>query len=204
MHILMIDNFDSFTYNLVDYLKQTGAKVTVLRNTASVADAVAVGADGIVYSPGPGTPSEAGNLLAYIMEFTRSGTPQFGVCLGMQAMIEVFGGTLRVLPKPKHGKSSLIAHNGEGVFAGLPNPMEVGRYHSLAADIVPPIVTVTATTNDGDVAEGENGEVVMAIQHNALPIAGVQFHPESVLSFADNAGLAMMRNVVEILSGSAE
>lgn len=197
-NIVMIDNFDSFTYNLVDYLKQTGASVTVFRNTASVEEVQAAKPDLVVYSPGPGQPSESGNLEAYITTFSEQGVPQFGVCLGMQAMVEVFGGRLKVLTKPKHGKASMIQHNGEGIFAGLANPMEVGRYHSLAFDTAaaeqPTDLVVTATTQDPD-----DGEVVMAIQHKTLPIAGVQFHPESVLTFANNAGLEMIKNVVRSL-----
>lgn len=193
MRITMIDNFDSFTFNLVDYLKQTGTEVKVYRNTVPVDVVAATRPDLVVYSPGPGRPAEAGHLLEYMKQFSKRQVPQFGVCLGLQGLIEAFGGTLRVLAKPVHGKASLIAHDGQDIFAGLPNPFAAGRYHSLAADTVPDVFTVTATTQD-------NGDtVVMAIRHNTLPIRAVQFHPESILTFQDQAGLTLMHNVVKLI-----
>ena len=195
-HVVMIDNFDSFTYNLVDYLKQTGARVTVFRNTTSIEAITQAKPDILVYSPGPGNPQQAGNLLQYITYFSspESLVPQFGVCLGMQAMAEAFGGSLLVLDNPMHGKSSLIQHDGKGVFTDITNPMEVGRYHSLAVKNMPTDFEVSASCEDAT----DNGTetVVMAMRHLRLPIAGVQFHPESVLTFKDKAGLTMINNLV--------
>lgn len=188
MHrIVLIDNFDSFTYNLVDYFKQAGADVTVLTNTASITEIQQFQPQLLVYSPGPGNPSQAGNLLAYIKYFSEKNLPQFGVCLGMQAMIESFGGTLQVLPEPKHGKTSLIDCMPGKVFRDLPKRFEVGRYHSLAAQIVPECFTVVATTIDDN--------TVMAIEHNTLLISGVQFHPESILTNPE-IGLRIIKNVL--------
>lgn len=189
-NIVLIDNFDSFTYNLVDYLRQCGASVTVQRNTASVKAIADLKPDLIVYSPGPGNPSQSGHLIEYIKNF--SGTiPQFGVCLGLQAMVEAFGGSLKILQHPMHGKASLIKHDGKTIFSGLPNPMTVGRYHSLAADKMPAEFTVTARSLDDD--------EVMAIRHNTLPIEAVQFHPESILTYKNGAGLNLIRNVMKYL-----
>ncbi len=143
-----------------------------------------------MYSPGPGNPQQAGNVLQYITHFAGK-IPQFGVCLGMQAMIEAFGGTLRVLDEPVHGKASAVQHDGKGIFKDLSNPMEVGRYHSLAAKVMPENFEISATTVDRD-----NDKVVMAIRHNTLPIVGVQFHPESILTYKDQAGLQMIHNVM--------
>ncbi len=189
-HVVLIDNFDSFTYNLVDYFRQLGATVDVHRNTVSVATVANLRPDLVVYSPGPGNPSQAGHLLDYITAF-QGKFPQFGVCLGMQAMIEALGGTLRVLEHPVHGKASEITHDGQTIFQGLPSPMLVGRYHSLAADVMPTELTASAQTV-GD-------QVVMAIRHRSLPIEGVQFHPESILTAQSNHGLKIIRNVLEAL-----
>lgn len=189
-HIVLIDNFDSFTYNLVDYLRQLGATVTVLRNTTPVTKVKQVKPNLVVYSPGPGNPSQSGNLLQYIK--TLSGVyPQFGVCLGLQAMIEAFGGSLQVLKKPMHGKASLVKHDGGSIFNGLPNPLTVGRYHSLAADQVPAEFVVSARSLDDD--------QVMAIRHQTLPIEAVQFHPESILTAKGGVGLEIIRNVLQVL-----
>ncbi len=192
-NIVMIDNFDSFTFNLVDYFKQAGARVTVYRNTAAISTIEKLRPDLLVYSPGPGNPGQAGNLLKYIQHFADK-VPQFGVCLGMQAMIEAFGGSLRVLQQPVHGKSSQVTHDGKTIFTGITSPMEVGRYHSLAAERMPDVLTVSATTIDRS-----TDEVVMAVRHTTLPIEGVQFHPESILSFKHKAGLQMIRNVIQYL-----
>lgn len=196
-HIIMIDNFDSFTFNLVDYFKQAGARLTVYRNTAAISTIEKLRPDLLVYSPGPGNPQQAGNLLKYIQHFAER-VPQFGVCLGMQAMVEAFGGSLRVLAQPVHGKSSQVTHDGKTIFSGIASPMEVGRYHSLAAKRMPECLVVSATTIDrrGDAQEDE---VVMAVRHTSLPIEGVQFHPESILSFKHNAGLQMIQNVLQYL-----
>lgn len=189
--IVLIDNFDSFTYNLVDYFKQGGARVTVYRNTVSPRTVAKARPDLIVYSPGPGNPRQAGNLLRTIQYFSAKQMPQFGVCLGLQAVIEAFGGTLRVLDHPLHGKSSLIRHDGQTIFRRLPNPMLVGRYHSLAADQVPAVLAVTATT----VAD----KIVMAVRHRQLPIEAVQFHPESILTSQQSVGLQLIKNVLTTL-----
>lgn len=188
--VVLIDNFDSFTYNLVDYFKQCGANITVYRNTVPVATVAKTPADLIVYSPGPGNPSQAGHLLDYIKYFSRAPhvVPQFGVCLGLQAMVEAFGGSLKVLAQPVHGKASRVRHDGKTIFKGLPNPLVVGRYHSLAAKIVPAEFTVSARTVVDD--------VVMAIRHNTLPLEAVQFHPESILTNPTAAGVRLIKNVL--------
>ena len=195
--VVMIDNFDSFTYNLVDYLKQTGAEVVVFRNTVSVDTIRQEQPDIVVYSPGPGNPSQAGNLLQFITELAGE-APQFGVCLGMQAMAEAFGGSLLVLDKPMHGKSSVVEHDGKGVFAGLGASVEVGRYHSLAVQDMPDDFELTAHCTDED-SQGNTVKVVMAMRHTSLPIAGVQFHPESVLTFKNQAGVHMISNLISQL-----
>lgn len=189
-HIVLIDNFDSFTFNLVDYFKQCGALVTVYRNTVSVATIIRARPNLVVYSPGPGNPHQAGHLLSYIKHFSGR-LPQFGVCLGLQAMIEAFGGSLRILEHPLHGKASLIEHDGKTIFRRLPHPMSVGRYHSLAAKVVPSEFTVSAQT--------VTDQIVMAIRHQQLPIEGVQFHPESILTSDGKVGLRLIRNVVQQL-----
>ncbi|MBI4407147.1 MAG: aminodeoxychorismate/anthranilate synthase component II [Candidatus Kerfeldbacteria bacterium] len=189
-NVILIDNFDSFTYNLVDYLRQFGATVTVFRNTTPVAKVKQTKPDLVVYSPGPGNPSQSGHLLEYIKAFTGV-YPQFGVCLGLQAMVEACGGSLKVLDKPMHGKPSLIKHDGGTIFTGLPNPLTVGRYHSLAADRVPAEFVVSARSLDDD--------QVMAIRHQTLPMEAVQFHPESILTAKDGLGLQLIHNVLEVL-----
>lgn len=189
-HIVLIDNFDSFTFNLVDYFRQCGMRVSVYRNTVSVATITRARPDLLVYSPGPGNPGQAGHLLSYIKYFTGR-LPQFGVCLGLQAMIEAFDGSLQVLDNPLHGKASLIEHDGKTIFKGLPSPMSVGRYHSLAAQQVPTEFQVSART--------VTDQIVMAIRHQQLPIEGVQFHPESILTSEGKVGLRLIRNVVQQL-----
>ncbi len=188
--IILIDNFDSFTYNLVDYFRQCGATVTVFRNTTAVIKVKQTKPDLVVYSPGPGNPSQSGHLLEYIKTFTGV-YPQFGVCLGLQAMVEAFGGTLQVLEHPMHGKSSQVKHDGKTIFTNLPNPLTVGRYHSLAADRVPAEFIVSARSLDDD--------QVMAIRHVTLPIEAVQFHPESILTAKNNVGLQLIQNVLHSL-----
>lgn len=188
--IVLIDNFDSFTYNLVDYFRQCGATVEVYRNTTPVAKIKQTKPALMVYSPGPGNPRQSGHLLEYIKTFSGQ-VPQFGVCLGLQAMVEAFGGSLHVLKRPMHGKSSPIKHDGKTIFQGLPNPLIVGRYHSLAADVVPTEFVVSARSVDDD--------QVMAIRHRSLPIEAVQFHPESILTAKDQVGLQMIRNVLKVL-----
>jgi anthranilate synthase/aminodeoxychorismate synthase-like glutamine amidotransferase len=169
----MIDNYDSFTYNLVHLFEELGAEVVTVRNDAITLDeARAGGFDRLVVSPGPGRPNSAGISIELIRALGPT-VPTLGVCLGHQAIVEAFGGTVGRARALLHGKSSVIDHDGKGVYAGLPAGVEVGRYHSLAATEVPADLTVTAHTPDGE---------VMGVRHTALPIEGVQFHPESVLT----------------------
>jgi anthranilate synthase component 2 len=173
MKLLMIDNYDSFTYNLVHLFEELGAEVVTVRNDAiSVEEAMALRPDRLVVSPGPGRPGDAGISEAVIRTLGPT-TPTLGVCLGHQAIVEVFGGEIGQARALLHGKASVITHDGAGVYAGLPERIEVGRYHSLAATHVPDALVVTATTEDGE---------VMGVRHATLPIEGVQFHPESVLT----------------------
>ena len=191
MKITMIDNFDSFTFNLVDYFRRLECAVRVYRNDIPVDIVAASEPDLLVFSPGPSTPANAGNLLAYIDHFHQR-VPLFGVCLGHQAMIEYFGGTLRVLPRPYHGKQSEIDHYGKGIYEDLPSPLPVGRYHSLVGDVIPDVFDVTATW----------GDVVMGVRHRSLAIEGVQFHPESILTMEDSHGLRLLGNLLAGVSQS--
>jgi len=184
--ILMLDNFDSFTYNLVDFFRQLGCEVKVYRNTVEPDTLAQVEFDLLVLSPGPSVPRNAGNMMQIIGRFYRE-KPILGVCLGHQALIEFFGGTLANIA-PVHGKAVSIEHDGRGIFTGLEPGCEVARYHSWAGDVIPPEFEVSARSNDG---------VVMAVRHKRLPIEGIQFHPESVLSMKNQAGMRMLRNVVE-------
>jgi anthranilate synthase component 2 len=169
----MLDNYDSFTYNLVHLFEELGAEVVTVRNDAiTVDEARAGGFDRLVVSPGPGRPESAGVSIELIKALGRE-MPTLGVCLGHQAIVEAFGGTVGQAKALLHGKSSVIDHDGKGIYAGLPAEVEVGRYHSLAATDVPAELTVTAHTPDGE---------VMGVRHAELPIEGVQFHPESVLT----------------------
>ncbi|MFO1153801.1 MAG: aminodeoxychorismate/anthranilate synthase component II [Rhodospirillales bacterium] len=171
---VLIDNYDSFTYNLFHYFGELGAEVTVRRNdAASVADIMAMAPDGIVISPGPCDPDRAGICLELIDAAARARLSLFGVCLGHQAIGQAFGGRVVRAPEPKHGKVSTISHHGDGLFAGIPTPFRATRYHSLmiAPEDVPADLVVTATSEDG---------VIQGIEHHRLPIWGVQFHPESI------------------------
>jgi anthranilate synthase/aminodeoxychorismate synthase-like glutamine amidotransferase len=169
----MIDNYDSFTYNLVQYLGELGAEPVAVRNDAAeVDDLLEQGYDRVVVSPGPCTPNEAGISVEAMRRFPAAGVPALGVCLGHQSLVQAFGGRV-VRHVPVHGKSTEIEHDGEDVFAGLPSPLTVGRYHSLVADPdLPGCLDVTA----------RGGGVIMAVRHRELPARGVQFHPESVLT----------------------
>ena len=183
MNILVIDNYDSFVYNLVQYLGQLGAECEVRRNDEiTVAQAGALGADGILLSPGPGTPESAGICLDVIRELGGK-LPIFGVCLGHQAFGAAFGATVTRAPELLHGKTSEVLHDGTGVLAGLPSPFTATRYHSLAVveATLPQEIEVTGRTASG---------VVMAMRHRTLPIEGVQFHPESVLTQGGHLMLA--------------
>ena len=173
MRVLVIDNYDSFTYNLVQYLGELGSEVEVIRNDkATVAELLERRPERLVISPGPCTPADAGISIEASRAFPEAGIPTLGVCLGHQAMVEAFGGrTIR--GEPIHGKDAEITHDGAGIFAGLPNPLRGGRYHSLIADPeLPAELERTASYED----------VVMAVSHRELPAVGVQFHPESVLT----------------------
>jgi para-aminobenzoate synthetase component II len=182
--ILVVDNYDSFVYNLVQYLAQLGAEVDVRRNDAvDPADLDSLGVDGVLISPGPGTPEDAGVSMAMVTACAESGTPLFGVCLGHQAIGAVFGGVVERAPELLHGKTSDVLHSDDGVLAGLPSPFTATRYHSLAvrAETLPAEIEVTGLTASG---------VVMALRHRTLPIEGVQFHPESVLTQGGHRMLA--------------
>ncbi|MFE5399419.1 aminodeoxychorismate/anthranilate synthase component II [Streptomyces sp. NPDC056568] len=182
--ILVVDNYDSFVFNLVQYLYQLGAECEVLRND-EVSTAHASGGtsrsksgggfDGVLLSPGPGTPEQAGVCVEMVRHCAATGVPVFGVCLGMQSMQVAYGGVVDRAPELLHGKTSPVEHAGRGVFAGLPSPFTATRYHSLAAEpaTVPAELEVTAWTHDG---------IVMGLRHRELPVEGVQFHPESVLT----------------------
>ncbi len=172
--ILVIDNYDSFVFNLVQYLQQLGAECTVVRND-EVEASEAGKYDGVLISPGPGTPDKAGVSIAMINYCADKSIPLFGVCLGHQAIGEAFGATVSRAPELLHGKTSQVIHNGAGVLANLPSPFTATRYHSLAVerDTVPAVLEITGSTESG---------VVMSMRHVTLPIEGVQFHPESVLT----------------------
>ena len=186
--LLVIDNYDSFTYNLVHYLGELGADVAVKRNDElGVADVLALRPQAIVLSPGPCDPDKAGICLE-LVKACAGRVPVLGVCLGHQAIAQAFGGRIVRAPTPMHGKLSRIHHNGESVFRGIPNDFQATRYHSLTVDpsSVPPCLSVTATTADG---------VIMGIVHNDHPLHGVQFHPESI---ASEHGHALLRNFLEL------
>jgi para-aminobenzoate synthetase component 2 len=172
--ILVIDNYDSFVFNLVQYLAQLGAECTVVRND-EVEASEASEYDGVLISPGPGTPDKAGVSIAMINYCAENSIPLFGVCLGHQAIGEAFGATVSRAPELLHGKTSQVIHNGTGVLSNLPSPFTATRYHSLAVErqTVPEVLEITGSTDSG---------VVMSMRHKTLPIQGVQFHPESVLT----------------------
>jgi anthranilate synthase/aminodeoxychorismate synthase-like glutamine amidotransferase len=171
--VLVIDNYDSFTYNLVQYLGELGAEVGVVRNDkATVEELVRLNPDRLVVSPGPCTPKEAGISVDAIRTFAEAGTPVLGVCLGHQSMVEAFGGEV-VRGDPIHGKDAEVKHDGRSIYEGLSNPLVAGRYHSLIADPdLPEELELTSSY----------GDVVMGVRHRELPAEGVQFHPESVLT----------------------
>lgn len=175
--ILMVDNYDSFTYNLVQMLSAAGAEILVLRNDAESAEAMlARGAEGIVLSPGPGRPEDAGVCLDILR--SRADVPILGVCLGHQALGMAFGATVGRAPRQMHGKTSMVRHEDLGVFAGLPNPFEATRYHSLD------VKQETVPEELEPIAWSEDDDVLMGLRHRSLPYQGVQFHPESVLTGA--------------------
>jgi anthranilate synthase/aminodeoxychorismate synthase-like glutamine amidotransferase len=183
--LLMVDNYDSFTYNLVHLFEELGADIRVFRNDAiTVDEAEALAPSHLVVSPGPGRPADAGISLELIRRLGAR-VPTLGVCLGHQAIVEAFGGEVGQAKALLHGKASPVEHDGKGVFTGLPHPFDAGRYHSLAALDVPGELEVTARTPDGE---------VMGVRHRELPIEGVQFHPESVLT---PLGPTLGRNFLE-------
>jgi anthranilate synthase/aminodeoxychorismate synthase-like glutamine amidotransferase len=185
--ILLIDNYDSFTYNLYQYLGELGAETRVVRNDEmSAQDALALGADRVVISPGPGTPDDSGITLEVVRR-AAGRVPVLGVCLGHQALGQAFGGRIVRAPRLMHGKTSEVLHDGRTVFTALPNPFTATRYHSLvvARDSVPDCLEVSAWTADG---------VVMGLRHRKHPMEGVQFHPESILTAA---GKDLLRNFLE-------
>ena len=190
--LLMIDNYDSFTYNLVQYLGELGADVRVFRNDRiSIADIEQMSPEKIVISPGPCTPNEAGVSVEAIRTFAGR-IPILGVCLGHQSIGQAFGGHIVHAGSIMHGKTSMIHHKDTGVFSGLPSPLEATRYHSLVIekDSLPDCLEITAWTNDG----GDAIEEIMGVRHKELDVEGVQFHPESILT---QHGHAMLRNFLE-------
>ncbi len=181
MKVLVVDNYDSFTYNLVQYLGELGAELDVVRNDrATVDELLEQGAERLVVSPGPCTPNEAGISVDAMRRFPEAGVPALGVCLGHQSLAQAFGGKV-VRHEPVHGKSTVVEHDGRTIFTGLESPLTVGRYHSLVVDPDLP---------DCFERSAEGGGVVMGIRHRELPAEGVQFHPESVLTDAGKQLLA--------------
>ncbi|WP_116653573.1 anthranilate synthase component II [Pelagibacterium sediminicola] len=188
MRVLVIDNYDSFTYNLVHYIGELGADTEVVRNDRITLDEIAAKApDAIVISPGPATPDQAGICLSLVERFSGE-IPLFGVCLGLQAMGQAFGGKVVRAASPMHGKVSVITHDGRGVFKGINGQFEATRYHSLVLDekALPGVLAVTARSEDGQ---------IMGIEHSKLPVHGVQFHPESI---ASENGHAILQNFLNI------
>ena len=192
--VFVIDNYDSFTYNLVQYLGELGAEIIVRRNDhTSLAEIASTNPTHLVVSPGPCTPNEAGISMEAIVHFGARRLPVLGVCLGHQSIGQVYGGVVRRAGAPVHGKTDEISHDGRGVFAGLPNPFTATRYHSLVVDPTLPECLELSAWN----AEG----VVMGVRHRELPVHGVQFHPESVLT---TVGLDLLRNFLAMSGGAPE
>ncbi len=189
VHLLLVDNDDCFIHTLANYARQTGARVSTYRSSAALEVIDAEKPDIVLISPGPARPADFG-VPTLVQELAKRGVPTFGVCLGLQGMVEAFGGTLAVLDYPMHGKGSEVTHHGLGVFHGLPSPFRVGRYHSLYANRAsfPACLEITAESEDG---------VIMGIRHRDLPIEAVQFHPESILTLERDCGLRLMENMIE-------
>jgi anthranilate synthase/aminodeoxychorismate synthase-like glutamine amidotransferase len=191
MKILLVDNYDSFTWNLAHLFGAVdGVEVDVIRNDdPRLGDGVTARYDGVIVGPGPGRPAEAGRTMAIVHEAARERRPLFGVCLGLQAIGEAFGGNVVHAPSQMHGKTSEITHDGQGAFAGLPSPFTATRYHSLVVDHdgFPAVLRANAASEDG---------VIQGLAHRDLPISGVQFHPESVLTVQ---GSALAENVVRAM-----
>jgi anthranilate synthase/aminodeoxychorismate synthase-like glutamine amidotransferase len=185
--LLLIDNYDSFTYNLFQYLSELGAEVKVVRNDkATIAQLAALNPDRVVVSPGPSTPDNAGISVDVIKHFAAK-VPVLGVCLGHQCIAQAFGGVVKGAGEIRHGKTSPVNHTGQGVFAGLPQPFEAVRYHSLAVEqeTVPDVFDITARTENG---------IIMGIKHKKLDVEGVQFHPESIMT---EAGKELLQNFLD-------
>jgi anthranilate synthase/aminodeoxychorismate synthase-like glutamine amidotransferase len=195
MRVLVIDNYDSFTYNLVQYLGELGAEVEVIRNDAAkVEDLLNAGYERVVVSPGPCTPDQAGISVEAIREFADRGVPVLGVCLGHQSLVQAFGGSV-IHGEPIHGKEAQIEHDGRTIYEGLESPLTVGRYHSLiAGDPLPEDLEVSASY----------GDIVMGVRHRELPAEGVQFHPESVLTPEGKSMVARFLGLDREGAGNAE
>jgi len=195
VHLLLVDNDDCFIHTLANYARQTGARVSTYRSNVALEAIQSNKPDVVLISPGPARPADFGvpNL---VKELAKRGIPTFGVCLGLQGIVEAFGGVLEVLPYPMHGKGSLVTHQGKGVFHNLPSPFHVGRYHSLYAkrETLPACLEVTAESEDG---------VIMGVRHRDLPIEAVQFHPESILTLERECGLRLMENMIEVYAPAA-
>ena len=193
MRVLVIDNYDSFTFNLVQYLGELGADPVVLRNDVMSPDEARreINPDRLMISPGPGRPEDAGYSEQFVSEW-REEMPILGVCLGHQAIARVFGGTVRLAPEPKHGKTSTIRHDGSGVFRALEQPFTATRYHSLATVDLPDVLEPCAWSIEDEVIQG--------IRHRTLPIHGVQFHPESIMT---TEGKALLANFLDLDVSSA-
>ncbi|RKF23297.1 aminodeoxychorismate/anthranilate synthase component II [Altericroceibacterium spongiae] len=195
--ILVIDNYDSFTWNLVHYVMELGAEVKVVRNDAlTAAEALASGAEGFLISPGPCTPTEAGISLDLVAACAQARRPLLGVCLGHQSIGQYFGATVKQ-GALMHGKTSPVTHDGSGVFKGIPSPFTATRYHSLIVEDIPEVLAVNATSE----TPGLDGTSVMGFRHRDLPIHGVQFHPESI---ATEHGHDLLRNFLDICRSSNE
>jgi anthranilate synthase len=193
--MLLVDNDDCFIHTLANYARQTGAEVVTYRSGFPLRLIEEMAPDLVLISPGPGRPCDFGvpDLVRYL---ARLGVPTFGVCLGLQGIVEAFGGELGVLDYPMHGKPSRVRHTNVGIFEGMPTEFKVGRYHSLYAlpEKLPDVLEVTAESEDG---------VIMGVRHRELPIEAVQFHPESILTLQDDNGICLIRNVVARLRRTA-
>jgi anthranilate synthase len=190
--VVMIDNEDSFVHTLADYFRQTGAEVTTYRAGVALERILEQRPDLVVHSPGPGRPADFG-VPERVRELAAAEVPQFGVCLGLQGMVEAFGGRLEVLAEPRHGKIWEIEHGGGGLFEGVPSPCRFGAYHSL-------IVDVQAVPEELEVIARNEGGLVMAVRHRTLPLLAVQFHPESILSLQAGVGNRIVSNAMRLLT----
>lgn len=195
IRLLLVDNDDCFIHTLANYARQTGASVSTYRSDVALEAIKASTPDIVLISPGPGRPADF-DLLRLVEKLAEFGIPSFGVCLGLQAMVEAFGGELQILGYPMHGKGSAVTHNGRGLFRDLPSPFHVGRYHSLYAnrDTLPSCFEITAESEDG---------VIMGLRHRTLPMEAVQFHPESILTLEHDCGLRLIENMIEAYAHSA-